>query len=107
KDKEYRNRFEMISGITPDGDNLQVDENSDNLPEYTFRNPDFNFYQFRSNLVFRWEYKPGSQIYLVWSNDKTEYLNPGGYAIHNMADRISGAAPNNIFLVKFSYWFSL
>lgn len=107
KDKEYHNRFDMISGITPDGDFMQVDENGDNLPEYAFRNPDFNFYQFRSNLVFRWEYKPGSQIYLVWSNDKTEYLNPGGYAIHNMADRISGAAPNNIFLVKFNYWFSL
>jgi hypothetical protein len=107
KDEEYSNRYEMISDITLDGEYYQVDENSDNLTDYKFKNPDFNFYQFRSNLVFRWEYRPGSQLYFVWSNDKTEYLNPGSYEINNMAERISGAPPNNIFLIKLNYWFSL
>jgi hypothetical protein len=103
-DETYKNRYELISDITLVGDNYHIDENGDN---YTFKNPDFNFYQFRSNLVFRWEYRPGSQLYLVWSNDKTEYLNPGSYGLNDMAGRISGASPNNIFLVKFNYWFSL
>jgi hypothetical protein len=103
-DETYHNRYELISDITLVGDNYHIDENGEN---YTFKNPDFNFYQFRSNLVFRWEYRPGSQLYLVWSNDKTEYLNPGSYGLNDMAGRISGASPNNIFLIKFNYWFSL
>ncbi len=107
KDEIYNNRYEILSDITLDGEYYQVDENSDNLTDYTFRNPDFNFFQFRSNLVFRWEYRPGSQLYLVWSNDKTEYLSPGNYQLNDMAGRISGASPDNIFLIKLNYWFSL
>jgi hypothetical protein len=107
RDGQYSNRFELISDITLDGDNYQVDENHDDLTDYTFSNPDFNFYQFRSNLVFRWEYRPGSQLFFVWSNDKTEYLNPGSYGLNHMAKGISGASPNNIFLIKLNYWFSL
>ena len=102
----YHNRFSMMN---PDltGDNYVVDENNDGQPEYTFKNPDFNFYQLRSNLVFRWEFRPGSQLYLVWSSDRTENLNPGNYGINDMGNRISGTFPNNIFLIKFNYWFSL
>jgi hypothetical protein len=107
KNEKYSDRFEIISDISLNGEYYDVDENNDNLTDYTFRNPDFNFYQFRSNLVFRWEYKPGSQLFLVWSNDKTEYLNPGSYGLNKMAKRISGASPNNIFLIKLNYWFSL
>ena len=38
---------------------------------YSFANPDFSFRQFRSNLVARWEYKPGSSLYVVWSQGRT------------------------------------
>ncbi len=107
RNKKYAERFEIISDPYLDGEYYQVDENKDNLTDYTFKNPDFNFFQFRSNLVFRWEYRPGSQLYLVWSNDKTEYLNPGNYELNDMALRISGASPYNIFLIKVNYWFSL
>ncbi|MBN2350076.1 MAG: hypothetical protein JXJ22_14645 [Bacteroidales bacterium] len=107
KEKEYKNRFENISDISLEGEYYQVDENNDDLIDYTFKNPDFNFYQFRSNLVFRWEYRPGSQLYIVWSNDKTDYLNPGSYELNDMGTRIAGASPNNIFLIKLNYWFSL
>ena len=43
--------------------------------EWDFGNPDFSFMQFRSNLVFRWEYKLGSTIYAVWSHDRTNWEN--------------------------------
>jgi hypothetical protein len=39
--------------------------------DYRFDKPDFNFVQFRSNLVARWEYKAGSELYLVWSQGNT------------------------------------
>ena len=43
-------------------------------PAYSFANPDFSFRQFRSNLVARWECKPGSSLYVVWSQGRTAAL---------------------------------
>src|SRR5690606_37410579 len=41
-------------------------------PAYTFRDPDFNFRSLRGNAVFRWEYRPGSTLYLVWTQDRND-----------------------------------
>ncbi|MCK5678404.1 MAG: hydrolase, partial [Flavobacteriaceae bacterium] len=50
-----------------------IDENKDGNPDYSFDEPDFAFVQFRSNLVLRWEYIPGSEIFLVWSQGTTGF----------------------------------
>ncbi|MEK7253124.1 MAG: DUF5916 domain-containing protein, partial [Bacteroidota bacterium] len=67
--KEYDDRFHRFNGqeINFQDDVFSVDENSDGAVDYTFSKPDFNYIQFRSNLVLRWEYVAGSEIYLVWS----------------------------------------
>ncbi len=74
---------------------------------YTFDNPDFSFAQFRSNLVFRWEYKLGSVLYLVWSHNKTfNEKNP----LPDLSDSISNLGKvkgTHIFLIKLNYWFSI
>jgi len=100
RDNDYNNRFMIIHPVLFNGDTYR-------MPGYSFRNPDFNFNQFRSNLVFRWEYKPGSQIFLVWSNERTDWLNPGNEPLRTAPGRLANAAPNNIFLIKFNYWFSI
>jgi hypothetical protein len=100
RDNDFNNRFKIINPVLVNGDTYK-------MVDYSFRKPDFNFNQFRSNLVFRWEYKPGSQIFLVWSNERTDWLNPGNEPLHNALSRLSNAAPNNIFLIKFNYWFSI
>ncbi len=46
---------------------FSIDEDLDGTTDYSFGKPDFNFVQFHSNLVARWEYKPGSELFLVWS----------------------------------------
>lgn len=46
-------------------------ENQDGGTDYRSVNPNFNFIQFRSNMVFRWEYKPGSELFLVWSKNNS------------------------------------
>ena len=71
-------------------------------------NPDFNFRQFRSNLVLRWEYVPGSALFVVWSQGRTGYLADGSFdyrARHRAA--CSTSTRENVFLVKFSYCFQL
>jgi hypothetical protein len=106
KDSEYKNRFTALDpGL--DGNNYEVSENNNSHVDFTFLNPDFNFSQFRSNLVVRWEYRPGSQLFLVWSQERTEYVNPGYHSVADALSRTRNLYPNNIILVKFNYWFSL
>jgi len=73
---------------------------------YYFGKPDFNYKQFRSNLVLRWEYKPGSLLYLVWSQDKTNYNSSNGeFDIkENLKDMFKVSA-FDVILLKLSYRF--
>ena len=70
-------------------------------------NPDFSFNEFRSNLVARWEYRPGSTLYLVWehtmSNRDKQYRAGWG----NNLDHMFGLPATNVFMVKMNYYFSL
>jgi hypothetical protein len=73
---------------------------------YTFENPDFSFYEFRSNLVIRWEYIPGSTAYLVWSQGQTGDHPDGAFSLSDNVKRLTSLTPHNIFLLKLSYRFS-
>jgi hypothetical protein len=77
------------------------------LGNYSVNNPDFTFSQFRSNLVFRWEYRPGSQLFFVWGNERTGWKNDANSKVGNAITQLKDVAANNIFLIKLSYWFSL
>jgi hypothetical protein len=74
---------------------------------YTFTNPDFNFNEFRSNLVARWEYQPGSTLYFVWehsmSNRAGHYLQGWGRNLESMFCIPS----TNVFMVKLNYWINM
>jgi len=86
---------------------LQFDENLDGSADFTIYNPDFNFGELRSNLVIRWEYKPSSTIYLVWSQSRDMY---GSLEHKTLSDSLGGlgkAVHDDIFLIKFSHWFSM
>ena len=73
---------------------------------YTFANPDFNFNEFRSNFVARWEYRPGSTLYVVWQHSMS---NRSGYFLSGWdrnLDRMFGLPSTNVFMVKLNYWFN-
>ena len=106
KADEYSSRYSILNPVL-NGSNYEVRENNDPTIYYTFSNPDFNFFQFRSNLVLRWEYFPGSQIYLVWSQDRTNYINPGYDSVYGSLNKLRTVYPDNIFLIKINYWFSI
>jgi hypothetical protein len=71
---------------------------------YTLRNRDFNTLSFRSNVVLRWEWRPGSTFYVVWQQDRSSTRAIG--SLVNPADMFrSFTAPgSNIFVVKTSFW---
>ncbi|NER12714.1 hydrolase [Leptobacterium flavescens] len=85
----------------------EVDENTDGNIDFSFGDPDFAFVQFRSNLVLRWEYIPGSEIFLVWSQDISQAGNPQDGLFRNLDNSILGSQPKNIFLIKATYRFVL
>ena len=64
---------------------------------------DFNFRQFRSNLVARWEYRPGSLIYLVWTQGKTGDVETGDFSFADDLTALFNIHPYNVFLVKLSF----
>ena len=71
-------------------------------------NPDFNTRSLRGNVVFRWEYRPGSTLFVVWTQSR-EGEAPTGVGDFDFArDRqeLFSVRPNNIFLVKVNYWLS-
>lgn len=84
-----------------------IDEDRDGQIDYTFGDPDFNFIQFRSNLVARWEYIPGSELFLVWSQGTTNFADPNLRLISGLTDNLFSNQANNIFLVKLTYRFLL
>ncbi len=68
--------------------------------------PDFNFRQFRSNLVVRWEYSPGSVVYLVWSQGRTSFVGDGRFRLGHDLSELFDARAENVYLVKVNRWFS-
>ena len=65
----------------------------------------FNFMQFRSNVVFRWEYRPGSTLFFVWSQGRQQ--STGEEGTQNLGGDLNdlfNLRPDNSFLVKVSYW---
>ncbi len=85
----------------------RIDETGDGQADYFINNPDFNFREFRSNLVLRYEYKPGSIFYCVWTHGRSMYENVFNSSISHGVSTLFDAAPSNVFLIKFNYWFSL
>jgi hypothetical protein len=110
RSKDMAARFELYGGqaaYDPAGGQFSVDENRDGAVDYAFANPDFNFRQFRSNLVLRWEYVPGSALYVVWSQGRTATMTDGSFAFRRDMNGLFDVHPENVFLVKFSYCFQL
>jgi hypothetical protein len=69
-------------------------------------NPDFNFKSLKVNAVFRWEWRLGSTLYVVWTEQRDDFRDPGTFAFGRDARALLGAPPDDVLLVKVSYWLS-
>ena len=96
-----------VNQITRTDSAYLIDEDNDGTTDYSFGNPDFSFVQFRSNLVARWEYIPGSEIYLVWSQGVTGFGDPKETLTRNINNQILKKRPENTFLIKATYRFMM
>ncbi len=103
---DYYDRFHEYTSdeIQLDTENNIYNVDTDgNGTDFSFNNPDFHFLQYRSNLVYRWEYKPGSTIFLVWSQGRTTDGTNGSFMFNEYSKELRSAPAQNDFLVKISY----
>ena len=70
----------------------------------SFKDPNFSFNEFRSNLVARWEYLPGSTLYLVWEHNRSGRMPVYQPGWGSNLDNIWRIAPTNTFMLKLNYW---
>jgi hypothetical protein len=76
-------------------------------PALTFSNLDFNFRSLRGNAVARWEYRPGSTLFLVWTQNRSSEDPVGDFQFRRDRSALFDAKADNVFLVKVNYWIGL
>ncbi len=91
----------------PDGNYIIDPDGNGPADSFTFDNPDFNFYSIRSSAVLRWEFSPGSALYLVWTHNRFEGSGEADFDLSRSINRIGKIKPDNIFMIKASYWFNV
>jgi len=71
---------------------------------FTLGEPDFNIRSLRGNAVLRWEYRPGSTLYVVWQQRRFGSESSGESRFAHDTDALLNLRPENVFAVKLSYW---
>jgi hypothetical protein len=75
-------------------------------PSFTLANPDFNFRSLRGSVVYRWEFRPGSSLYVVWTQQRNDQAPQGDFDFSRDRAGLLQAKPDNVLLVKMSWWVS-
>jgi len=85
--------------------NGRAENYADRYAPYAYTaSPDFNYRAFRSTSVLRWEYRPGSALFVVWQHGQEDYVNDGRFQFgQNLSDLFATPSTNTV-LVKFSRW---
>ncbi len=85
---------------------FQVDRDGDGATDLELRDPSFNVASLQLNAVFRWEYRPGSTLFAVWTHDRSAFGQDDLRLRHDL-DRLLEEPARNVFMVKVSYWLGL
>jgi hypothetical protein len=88
-------------------DERYVDFDGDGTIDFDFSDRAFNVRSLRLNAVLRWEYRPGSTLYLVWQQNRRDRVDSGSFDLGNDFSALRSIEPDNIFIVKVNYWLGL
>jgi len=82
--------------VDPDGDGA--------ARPFAFADPDFNLKSLRVNTVFRWEVRPGSNLYVAWTRRQRDLGYPGDFRFGRDAAALFKAPGDDVLFVKLAYW---
>jgi hypothetical protein len=108
---DYEDRYYIFQPdeITDMDGVRSIDRNGDGAADFSFDLADFNFRELRSNLVFRWEYRPGSSLFLIWSHGRTSDsgTQDGRFGLADELSALADEPGEHVILAKLNYWLGL
>ena len=104
-----------VDGVTCTGGRICMDEtrtqyvdfDEDGTTDFSFSDRNFNVRSLRLNAVLRWEYRPGSTVFLVWQQGRSQRIDDGTFDFQRDVGGLFGSAAENRFIIKFNYWLGL
>jgi hypothetical protein len=73
---------------------------------FSFDNPQYNYTSIRGNAVLRWEYMPGSVLFFVWTQSRSNDQQLGEFEFGPSAEKLWRMVPDNIFMIKMTYYWN-
>jgi hypothetical protein len=103
--ENFADRFHVLQGndYTEMDGTVTVTHNG----TYSFDRPDFDFGELRSTVVLRWEYRPGSAVFAIWSHGRTNSFDDRRFDLANDVADLGRAPGEHIVMVKANYWIGL
>ena len=103
--RQFADRFHVLQGneISDDGSSIYIHRAGQT--EYSFAKPDFDLRQLRSTIVLRWEYRPGSTVFAIWSHGQSSSEVDGRLRPAHDIDQLLRGDAEDIVMVKANYWF--
>jgi hypothetical protein len=74
---------------------------------YAFGRPDFSFRELSASLVLRWEYRPGSTIFAIWSHGRSSFDGDGALRVGDALDGLAAEPGRHVVMIKANYWLGL
>ena len=105
--RDFADRFTPIHGTRYTLDDNVYSVRTDDGGTFQFERPDFAFRQLRSTVVLRWEYRPGSPLFAIWSHGRTSEGIDGRYDLGRDLDRLTDARGEDVVMLKLNYWLGL
>jgi hypothetical protein len=105
--RRFADRYRVFgSELQCDGRRCEGDVDGDGTNDFGFTRPDFNVRQIRSTMVTRWEYRPGSVLYIAWQHGRSGFDPDGRFGGLDDLRSLAGEPADNTLLVKANYWLS-
>lgn len=102
------NHYQQTGSVIydPNENEYEIDPDGKGQSNFTISNPDFNFKSLRGTAVLRWEFAPGSILFLVWTHERSDFEERGDFNISRDSHALLSAPTNNIIVLKLSYWWN-
>lgn len=105
----FEDRFDRFdaSEITRNGDDLELRTGADEGSVVRLEDPSFNVRDFNLNAVLRWEYRPGSTLFFVWSHGRSSSEETGDFRPRHDLQELFAERSTNVFMIKANWWFTM
>lgn len=104
--RQFEDRFTLLGRSTTLADGTYTTRTAAGA-SYSYDRPDFNFRQLRSTVVVRWEYRPGSTVFAIWSHGRTSEGDDGRFRLGSDLSELAHADQENVVMVKANFWIGL